>query len=773
MDKSALYQRLMSTFLDELDEHVRSLNADVLLLEAEPGVDEKREILVRLFRAAHSLKGAARAVELPAIEQVCHQLEDVFRGVQTDALVPTPELCSVMFSAADAIEAAGMQLREKAVLDDGALESLLPQLQQAARGETVVVESPPVEDVAVEPTESVDRSDAVAEAPQPPSAPPLDDAPSQPPGRPARRRSFSSSVRVAEGKLDSLLAQTGELLVARQRVEGRPADVDELSRFVSDWKAEWQSVERLLRSLVRREEGDPLLRRSPRLAARLADVVESTGDNLRQLERRLDRLKRDLTADARQLEHAGASLQDDVHGIRMLPFAQACAGLERVIRDVGRTTGKDVQLVVEGGEIEVDRAVLEGLGDPLLHLVRNAVDHGVETDDERRALSKPTPAKVVVSAALRGSQVDVVVADDGRGLDLERIREKLRQRGMNVPSDEHEVVRSIFLPGFSTAEIVTDLSGRGVGMDVVRSQVESLRGSIDVATMPGLGTRFTLSVPLTLTTVSALFVEAAGRTFAIPVDNVRKLVRLKPDAIRRAQGREVLSLDGRVLPVMSLADALGLPQVEGTEQRTRPAVVLTNGDDAGVFLADAVLNEQEVVVKNLGARISRTRHVAGGILLRSGEVALLLNAANLLRVAAGSTRSAPAAAARVKPAEAVARRLLVVDDSMTTRSLLKSILESAGYNVTAATDGADAWDRLNRDAFDVVVSDVDMPRMSGFELTETIRGSGRFENMPVVLVTARDSEEDKSRGIAAGADAYLVKSAFDQQNILETIEQLV
>jgi two-component system chemotaxis sensor kinase CheA len=767
MDRDRLIQRLMATFLEELEEHVAALNRDLLALEKGPAKEERAERLRTLFRTVHSLKGAARSVSVPLIESACHHLEEILSAARDGRRPLDAGLFPLLFATADAIEEAGMRLREQHDLTAAPLSALVPQLEAAVAGTwepaperaaapDVTTDVPPVSGASA--GQPLPTTAAAMGGPPVVGAPPAAELPAEAPSGPA-------TVRIPAEKLDGFLARSGELLVARRRVQARAQDLDGIREFVGRWRSEWGVVEKALGQL-QQNGAAPLPRR-------VGQALSRAGENLRQLERDLEHLGAGMTADGRVLKQSADALNDEVRRVRMLPFADACQGLERLVRDLAHAGGKEVELVIEGGAVELDRSVLEGLKDPLRHLVRNAVDHGGEPPEARRAAGKPSATRVRVAAVLRGSQVEVVVSDDGRGLDLEALRRQLRKRHLPELSDERELARAVFLPGLSTAPLITDVSGRGVGLDVVRSRVESLHGTVDVSFTPGRGTRFTLAAPLTLTTLRAVLVGAGGQTFAFVGTNVQRLVRIDPAALRTVEGREMLALGGPPLPLASLADTLGLPSpVPAVDGGRVPALVVAAGDRRAVFSVDEFLAEQEIVIKGLGSRIRRLRHVAGGTLLPSGQVALVLNAANLVRTALARLPSR--AVAPVEGAAGPARqRILIADDSLTTRTLEKSILEAAGYEVAVTPDGAAAWQLLHERGADLLVSDVEMPRMDGFALTEAVRASQRFRELPVVLVTARGSDEDRARGIAVGADAYLRKSAFDQKNLLETIAQLL
>jgi two-component system chemotaxis sensor kinase CheA len=816
VDKAKLIKRLMNTFLDELQEHVRALNRELLALEKNPVEAERARSLQELLRTAHSLKGAARSVDLSLIEQACHGLEDLLAGARDNRVAFGSELFSLLFATADALEEAGMRLREQRDLADSPLGALLPRLE-AAVGVTAPRPFEPVPHPLDAGVPLAGRDAGEMSAPQPPAAPPAGAPPPvlltppaqryegdvlrqgarppepsvQPSGaaRPTApaaavalpRPASAGFVRVPAEKLDALLTYSGELLVARRRVGPRTNELAAIQEFVGRWKTEWRRCDKALLTLKRAENGGrsglpskagtgvgPLL---PRPAAVVLGQID---DNLRRLEKDLERFARLLTGDGRQLDQVADLLDDAVRRLRMLPFAEACQGLDRLVRDLALASGKEVVLVVEGGQVELDRSILEGLRDPLYHLVRNAVDHGIETPEARQAAGKLARGRITLAAALKGAQVEVVVADDGRGLDLEAVRQQVRQRRLGEPCDERDLASCIFLPGLSTASLVTSVSGRGVGLDVVKSQVESLHGTIDLSFTAGHGTRFALAVPLTLTTLRALLVEAGEQTFVWASTNVQRLVRIGPDDIRMVGGREMLVNGKSLLPLASLAETLGLPASTAVGAGgKRPGLIVAAAERRMAFVVDELVAEQEIVVKGLGARIRRAHNFSGATILPSGRIALVLNAAALIRAAMSQSAGPTLVPVPAMTASLAKKRLLVVDDSITTRTLEKSILEAAGYEVVTAADGEAGWKLLQEQDVDLVITDIEMPRMDGFELTEAIRRSKRSHELPVILISARCSDPDKARGIEVGADAYIVKSTFDQKELLETLGQLL
>lgn len=688
----------------------------LLALEQGPATEAGERVIADLFREAHSLKGAARAVNLVRIEALSHGLENLFARMREGGAEPATDVLQHAYQTIDSIAA---------MVGDG------PGTQAT-------------------------------------EAPPQDPPPS--PGRdePADllasgRRASEATVRVATGKVDALMAGVGELLVGRICAERRVADVRALEATLDEWDSAW-------RALGRRGHGQG--------DAEAAGDLRELGDRRLQAARRdLTALRRLLDADAHRSARITADLQDGVRRIRMLPVSTVLEPLRRMVRDLARDRGKEVILHVSGVDVEVDRSVLELIRDPLTHLLRNSVDHGIEPPAIRAGAGKPATGTIALSVQHRGDRLVIEVADDGTGIDVEAVRTCAVKQGLVTPAADAELtdrqaMSLIFRSGLTTRPIITDLSGRGVGLDVVREVAERLHGSVDVESRRGAGTAVTLCLPLSISSMQCLLVGVEGQTFALPVTSVERVMRLGPDDIRRAAGRETVGLEGRPVVLARLAEVLALSTVrDAREQPARqPVVVLGNGERCAAFLVDVLTQTCEVVVKSLPDPLVPLRHLAGATILGSGEVAVILSPADLVasvEQAQGQARTVVAATDVPPPV------ILVVEDSLTTRTLERNLLEAAGYRVRVAADGAEGWGSLQSDGCDLVVADVEMPVLDGFELTARIRADQRYRDLPVVLVTSRDTRADRERGIQVGADAYIVKGALDQGRLLDTIRRLI
>ncbi|HJL18399.1 MAG TPA: response regulator [Sandaracinaceae bacterium LLY-WYZ-13_1] len=689
MDREALTRRLRAVFVEELEDHVAGWNAALLALERGADPPARAEHVHTLFRIAHSLKGASRAVHLPELESYCHALEESLDALRESGEAPDDALLSRLFEAADTFAEVARRLHADEAVDASVFERPAP----TAPGVPAPGESPPM------------------------------------PG------DVASNLKVPAARLDALLVRAGELSRMVRRLEERD-----------------RACARLI----------------ARIRARRSEAADKTPYDaiLEELYPLHAALQRDLGELTRVVHETDA----DVRQLRLTPFADACASLERVVRDAGRERGREARLRLDGAEVEIDRSVSASLRAPLVHIVRNAVAHGIEPPEAREDAGKPRAGTVRVGAELRGSEVRVTVSDDGRGLDLEALATRARAKGMEPPSDPGLLARLVFVPGLSTSGAVDRVSGRGVGLDVVKREVEGFHGTVDVATEPGRGTTFTLSVPLTRTVVRALLVRVGERRFAIPSTNVLTLKRIDPAAVHLVDGRPVVLHEGAPLAFRSLASVLGM-RAPTAAAGLVSAVVLQSARDRVVFRVEELRSVEDVVVEPLGPRLPRVRHLAGATTLPDGTLAPILHVGDLVRSALRRTGERPEVPAAPEAREPPT--LLVVDDSLTTLALEKTILESAGYRVLGTTDGERALQILAEAEVDLVVSDVEMPRMDGLGLTRALRSSNRTRAVPIVLLTGLSREEDRQRGLRAGADAYLVKNAFDQSELLAEVERLL
>lgn len=716
-DRASLRLRLRALFLDELDQHVGVLNDGFLRLERGDGRDVDTELVNELFRSAHSLKGAASAVGVPPVEAVCHRLEEVL-GTVRDGIVPLSALdFEPLFGAVDIIAAAGSNLREGGDATGLPVAEILRGLAAAVPSE---VDGPPPSPAAREPATGAALVAEPGVAPvAEPTVTPVAEAAVTPAARAEERR-----VRVAASRLDTLLNQAGELLLASRRVHDLAQGISSAREAMTD-HAGGQALSRL----------DDLLN-----AAKAADHL---------------------------VAGAARSLVDEVRLARMLPFVTACEGLERVARVVARAAGKDALVEIEGGEVELDRPIVDALREPLLHLVRNAVDHGLESPDRRSERGKPPMGRVVVGARVEGSTVAVTVTDDGDGMDLAALRRAAEQRGVaSLGDDGSSALDLALLPGLSTAPVVTEVSGRGVGLDAVRARVEALGGAVRLFSQPGSGTSIVLDLPLTVSAIRVLFFTAGGEQFGFPSTAVTRVLRVRRADLRDVDGRDVLLVDGRAVPVLRLSESLGLGASPSSGGRF-DAVVVSTGKADVLVAVDELIGEEEVVMKPVGERLAAVAGILGATVLPTGRVALVLNPATSLRLGIVSSRPIEEV-----PTERRPTRVLLAEDSLTTRALERSILEAAGYEVVVAVDGLEAWQLLQEHGADVVVSDVDMPRMDGLALCAAVRASSRFRDLPFVLVTSLATEQDRRRGVEAGANAYIVKADFEQGSLLDAVEQL-
>jgi two-component system chemotaxis sensor kinase CheA len=752
---------LLATFRDETEEHLAAISTGLLALEKNAQPEKRQAILETVFREAHSLKGAARAVGMGGIESLSHALEGVFSGFRRQEVIPSPPLFDLLHRATDTIA----KLLLSGEINGNAagaipVRALIASLEKAARRASSGT-SPPLPP----PAEHVPRTD-------------------HPENQATESANVSDTVRISAARLDSLLHQAEEMLLLKQVAVQHAAELKELGAGLATWEKELKKIQpalRMLRKLQLATAGNVIPGPDTGQLGKLLAFCESSQDTVRQLGHKVQSLKKSASSSRHSMVTMVDSLIDDLKGVLMLPCTTVLGLLPRMVRDLARDRGKDVELLIEGESVEIDKRILDEMKDPLIHLIRNCIDHGLEKPAERIRQNKPQPGRITISVALKDSNlIEIRVSDDGAGIDAGRVTAAAVRQGI-LPQDHarrmemEELSGLVFISGFSTAPLVTDLSGRGLGLAIVREKVEKLGGTVTMESEALKGTTFRMVLPLTLSTCRGFTVRAGGQSFIVPDAGVERVARISRALLKTVENLETVELDGEALSYIRLEDVLLLPRQKqaGDDTNLLQLFVIGSGSRRVAFGVDAILDEQEVLVKNLGQQLSRVRNITGATILGTGKVAAILHPGDLLKSAVKGAAVPVSAGYAAESADAGRKSVLVVEDSITARTLLKNILESAGYRTITAVDGLDAMTQLKTNEFDLVVSDVDMPRMNGFDLTKTIRGSREFADLPVVLVTSLDSREDRERGIDVGANAYIVKSSFDQSNLLDVIRRMI
>jgi two-component system, chemotaxis family, sensor kinase CheA len=820
-----IMDQVLAAFRAEQAEHRQAAGEILLTLERSPDHPQRQALLDQLFREAHSLKGGARAAGQPEVEQIAHCVEDLFSAVRQGRRMLTPEICDPVYAALDAIGALMNQVAAGQPADLAPFQPLLATLAHmldAPAAEASAVRqnkvrspknktthhaqasqhtsSPPVVAIAISNGQYVtDNLQPTTHDPQ--HAPHSGHATAEPPapsGGEMPWETGSATVRLSTAALDSLLNEAGELLTCTIGVQQLARAAREPAELSARWHRIWRQTQPTLRRLQTRAlvirptvhylDGREALAPlglsdgGDRDTVVLSEALTQANMVITELEQRLALHAHQATEEHVRLHAVTDRLHQQVRRTRMLPVTTIFSPLRLQMREMARAAGKQVALDLDDGGAEADRQVLERLGEVLLHLLRNAVDHGIESADARIAAGKPAEGRIALRAAVSGDRLTLTIADDGAGLDLAAIRQRAIDGGHMSSADlarmhEASLIDLIFLPGFSTRQTVSALSGRGVGLDIVRSRVQRMQGRVTVDSVPGAGCIFAISLPLSLTSAHGLLLRVGSARYVLPLDAVQRIVPVSACDIRSLEGRAAIQLDDRPLALVHLTDLLGCAAatVAGNANATWHGLLIGSGERQVVCLVDAVLGEQELVLQRLPPPLQQVPGIAGATILADGMVIPILDVVDLLHAALGAQRTIALAS---ESTGAIRRpTVLVVDDSITTRTLEKNILEAAGYQVLLATDGVEAFHVLDQlaadDRCDVLLSDVDMPRLNGFELTARVRADSRFQHLPVVLVTSLDTVEDRERGIAAGADAYIVKRQFEQQILLDTITRLI
>ena len=753
---------MLELFRLEAESQTSVLSAGVLAIEE---LERSPATVESMMRAAHSLKGAARIVGLDAAVRVAHALEDVFVAAGKGQFHVRPEHADLLLAAIDFL--GSIAKADDALAADGPwtgrAAGLVAALDDMLAGRTapvVVIPAAPSPPVPAAPAEF---EPAPLTAPAPPPEP--DAEPARPVARPIE--TTDRVVRVSAESLTRLVGLAGESLVETRQLRPfvdallqlRSAQVD-LADAVGGFDEKLKAAELPL---------------PPALVALLATIRERADACLANLTSHVE----DFESFARRNEDLSNRLHQEVIVSRMRPLADGIRGFPRLVRDLARTLGKQVRFEVHGEQTGVDRDILDKLEAPLSHLVRNAVDHGLETPAERTAAGKPETGEIRLEARHRAGMLHITLTDDGRGIDVERLRARAIARGLVAKAvadqlSELELLEFLFLPGFSTKDQVTEISGRGVGLDVVQSMVKAVGGSVRVATQPGRQTVFTLQLPITMSVIRALLVDVGGEPYAFPLTRIDRILFCPHADIRTVEGRQYFDRDGVSIGLVLAAQILETGG--GPPADPMPVVVISDRGQQFGMIVDAFLGERDLEVRPLDPRLGKVQDVNSASLLENGAPVLIVDVEDLVRsidnVLMGR-RLSRVEFERLAEQARQRKRILVVDDSITVRELERQLLQARGFAVDVAVDGMDGWNAVRNAHYDLVVTDVDMPRMDGIGLVGLIKGDPARRDIPIVIVSYKDREEDRIRGLDAGANRYLTKSSFHDETFVDTIIDLI
>jgi two-component system sensor histidine kinase and response regulator WspE len=746
---------MLDLFRLDAEGQVQVLTDGLLALERNPRATDQLEVCMR---AAHSLKGAARIVGLDVGVSVTHAMEDCFVAAQRGTITLQQSQIDLLLGGVDLLNRIANTPESELAQWSGAKQQEINHFVSALRAALTVPAQLPSAAPSISPSPSPAPAPAPGTAPQTAAEPAV--AP-RPQVQVEDRDGVERVLRVTADNLNRLLGLAGESLVESRWLKPYAESLLQLKRL--QYRAG-----RTLEVLA--EQG-----LSARGAAALDEARRGVLECHQLLSRRLEEIE---TFDSRS-SNLAHRLYDAALACRMRPFADGTRVFPRMVRDLGRQLGKQVRLEVAGEATQLDRDILEKLDAPLGHLLRNAIDHGIESPEERRAAGKPAEGVIRLEARHSAGLLLILISDDGRGIELNRLRDTVVARKLTTAAiaerlSESELLEFLFLPGFSTRDDVTEISGRGVGLDVVQTMIRQVRGTVRVTTQFGSGTRFQLQLPLTLSVVRTLLVEIGGEPYAIPLAHILRTVKLPRQQVARLEGRQHFIHDGRSIGLVSAQQVLG--GVPVTAHGDELAVVLV-GDAANTYglITDRFLGEHELVVQPLDPRLGKVKDIAAGALMEDGAPVLIIDAVDLLLsieklVSTGDlnqvTRDADSG-------RQMRKRVLVVDDSLTVRELERKLLDQVGYDVAVAVDGLDGWNVVRSEHFDLVITDIDMPRMDGIELVAQIKNDPQLNVVPVMIISYKDREEDRRRGLDAGADYYLTKGSFHDETMLKAVVDLI
>jgi len=754
-------KRIQATFKIEAEDHIHSFSTGLAELEKSTSQEKIVEIIEVLFREVHSLKGAARSIDQKDIESVCQPLESIFSALKRQEIILSPLLFDLFYKTADwlnkLIDSIGNEIT-------GTFRQNQNQLIQQLR-EIIVLN--PVSEVIKESPSAITNQTLSHKPELIAEIEPSVNVPSNSVYKPAEM------VRIPISKLDPLLLQAEEMFQSKISIDKRTDELRTLCHELNEWKTEtrkWRSI--------KYNTTIPLWN----------EWFEVNEVRLNKIENLATEVTRSMERDQYSLDQMVNNHLEAMKQVLLLPVNFLVESFPLMVREISREQNKEIDLSITGTELVIDKRILEELKDPLIHLIRNCIGHGIGNTQERLLQNKPARGNINLSfAAIESGLVEITLSDDGKGINSDNVLKAAIKSGIisketALKLDPKDVLNLIYQSGVSTSSIITDISGRGLGLSIVQEKVEKLNGKISVESETNKGTTFRIILPMTLATFRGILVIVKEFMFVIPTMNVERVIKVGKDEIKTVENHETLRIKDQIISVVDLGEVLGLPEhkysgLHKMDPKSNNSdqirlVVLVSGEYRIAFKVDEVEDEQQVLVKSLGKLLNRVRNISGATILGSGRVVPVININDLLKSAIKikGTKSESISNGLFVPKTG---KILIAEDSITSRTLIKNILETAGYQVTTSIDGADAFTKARIGDFDIIVSDVDMPKMNGFELTVKIKNDKKLSEIPIILITALESREDREHGIDVGADAYIVKSSFDQGNLLEVIKKLI
>ncbi|MHB8520993.1 MAG: hybrid sensor histidine kinase/response regulator [Limisphaerales bacterium] len=758
---------MMELFRVEAETQIALLSEGLLALESDPGATESMEALMR---AAHSLKGAARIVGLEVVVKLAHAMEDCFVAAQEGQCVLQPDQIDTLLRGVDRLKAiAGLpeaDVTSWSTEKGPELEQLTTDIAGIKSGRPSATKAEPATPSPAPAVAVVSLSAAASPPTQPGPATAILKSDGSGKGVSPAPEMGDRVVRVGAENLNRLMELAAESLVEARRLK---PFADSLLKL----KVAQKQMEASLSQLRHDFDG---VDADERVASHLRAVEGKAGVSRQMLNDRLEEFEGFL----RRTSSLSDRLYQEVIASRMRPFGDGVAGFPRLVRDLARSLGKKVKFTILGKKTEVDRDILEKLESPLNHILRNALDHGLEPPAERRQKGKTEEGHLKLEARHAAGMLYITVSDDGRGVDVARLREKVVAQGMVSAESaanlsEAELFEFLFLPGFSTAERVTEISGRGVGLDVVQNMVQQVGGSVRMISPAGHGATFHLQLPITRSVIRALIVEIAGEPYAFPLPRIDRALKVNAGDLHYVEGRPYVSLDGKNVGLVPAFQVLELDQAPPRTELLSILVVSDRTNQYGLEI-DRFLGERDLVVRPLDARFGKVPDVSSSSMLEDGSPILIIDVEDLVRSIESLLSGGRLAKARRDGQKTPARakkHILVTDDSITVRELQRQLLTGQGYEVDTAVDGMEGWNAVRLGHYDLVISDVDMPRMTGIDFVKRIKSDERLKHLPVMIVSYKDREEDRLRGMEAGANYYLTKSSFQDDTFLNAVVDLI